>query len=64
MNWKWSGLALGAAIATAHEASAQVAKVGDKMSYTFNQPLLNGQGVKTLADLQGKPVVVEFWGTH
>ncbi len=41
-----------------------VAKVGAKQSYTWQQPLVNGRGVKSLADLQGRPVVVEFWGTR
>ena len=45
-------------------AQVKMAKVGEKMSYTFQQPMLNGQGVKSLADLQGRPVIVEFWGTH
>lgn len=45
-------------------AQAQtVAKVGNKMTHTFNEPLVNSQGVKSLADLLGRPVVVEFWGT-
>ena len=57
------GVALGA-LAIASDASAQtVAKVGDTMKYTFTQPLVNGQGVKSLADLAGRPVLVEFWGT-
>jgi len=60
-----SGLALGVALLAANAASAQtVAKVGDKMTYNFSQPLVNGQGVKSLADLAGRPVLVEFWGTH
>ena len=33
------------------------------MTHTFNEPLVNSQGVKSLADLLGRPVVVEFWGT-
>ena len=57
--------ALVVAAATSKSAMAQtVAKVGDKMSYTFQKPLTNGQGMKSLADLRGHPVVVEFWGTH
>ena len=42
----------------------EVAKLGTRPSYTFSSPLLNGLGVKSLADLQGRPVMVEFWGTH
>ena len=47
---------------TAHAQG--VAQVGAKQSYTWQQPLVNGRGVKSLADLQGRPVVVEFWGTR
>ncbi|MBL8843648.1 MAG: hypothetical protein JNL90_19155 [Planctomycetes bacterium] len=54
-------LAFGATV----PAMAQgVAQVGAKQSYTWQQPLVNGRGVKSLADLQGRPVVVEFWGTR
>lgn len=59
--------AIAVAFASAGTASAQqdrVAKVGAKMSYSWQKPLTNGQGVKSLADLKGRPVVVEFWGTH
>ncbi len=59
------GFAAAATLLMAGLAPAQsMAKVGSKMSYTFQQPLQNSQGVKSLADLQGKPVVVEFWGTR
>ncbi|MEM7305118.1 MAG: hypothetical protein AAF682_00540 [Planctomycetota bacterium] len=29
--------------------------------YTFRRPLINGRGVSRLADLQGKPVLIEYW---
>ena len=51
-------------LALAAAASAQSAAVGDKPSYTFHDALFNGQGVSSLADLHGKPVLVDFWGTH
>lgn len=38
--------------------------VGDVPEYKFREPLVDGQGVESLADLQGKPVLVEFWGTR
>lgn len=44
--------------------SQGAAQEGAKQSYTWQQPLVNGRGVKSLADLQGRPVVVEFWGTR
>lgn len=48
------------AAATAQEAIS----VGSHPQYTFTKPILNGLGVKSLADLQGRPVMVEFWGVH
>jgi len=46
-------------------ASAQgTVENGDTPQYIFRDPLLNGRGVTSLADLRGKPVLVEFWGTR
>ena len=60
-------LALLAAATAAVSAAATVqetVKVGSHPAYTFNAPMVNGLGVKSLADLAGRPVLVEFWGTH
>lgn len=38
--------------------------VGDTPSYSFRSEVLNGQGIKSLEDLRGKPVLVDFWGTN
>ena len=38
--------------------------VGSHPKYTFQEPLLNGRGVRSLADLSGKPTIIEFWGTR
>ena len=64
MNRGISALAVVAAFVAAGGASAQTAMVGEKMAYAFQQPIMNGQGVKSLDDLRGRPVVVEFWGTR
>jgi len=37
-------------------------KVGDTVQYKFRDPLLNGPGVKSLQDLRGTPILIEFWG--
>jgi hypothetical protein len=55
--------ALSAAFVAAEASAQTVAKVGDHMKFAFSQPLVNGQGVKSLDDLRGRPVLVEFWGT-
>ena len=39
-------------------------EVGDTPSFGFRSDPLQGQGVKNLSDFQGKPVLVEFWGTR
>ena len=45
-------------------APADVVEVGDSVSYTFRRPLVNGRGLKSLEELQGRPVFIEFWGTR
>ena len=40
------------------------AGVGDTPVYKFRQAPVNALGVTSLADLHGKPVVVDFWGTR
>lgn len=42
----------------------QAAEAGAVVEYEFRAPLLNAQGVRSLADLRGAPVVIEFWGTR
>jgi len=32
--------------------------------YSFREPPLNSLGIKSLADLRGKPVVIDFWGKN
>ena len=39
-------------------------EVGSRPEYRFREDLVNGQGITSLADLAGRPVLVEFWGTH
>jgi hypothetical protein len=45
-------------------ASQSTAATGDRPEYRFQRPVQNGMGVGSLAELQGKPVLVEFWGTR
>ncbi|MBL8861316.1 MAG: hypothetical protein JNK02_04815 [Planctomycetes bacterium] len=51
-------------VATLALAPRAAAGVGDTPSYTFRQPPVNAMGVKSLEDLRGKPVLVDFWGTR
>lgn len=41
----------------------QGVEVGDAPAHTFRN-LDNGMGVRSLSDLRGKPVFVEYWGTR
>ena len=35
---------------------------GSTPVYEFRQPILNGMGATSLADLKGKPTLIDFWG--
>jgi hypothetical protein len=37
---------------------------GEEASYTFSKPPVDSLGVQSLADLRGKPVLIDFWGTR
>jgi hypothetical protein len=37
---------------------------GKTVAYTFREAPFNARGVKTLEDLRGKPVLIDFWGTR
>ena len=39
-------------------------EVGSTPVYEFRQPILNGMGATSLADLKGKPTLIDFWGTR
>lgn len=55
---------LALALPLAPAAVQSKVSVGDHPTYTFGGPLLNGMGLTSLSELQGKPVFVEFWGTR
>jgi hypothetical protein len=61
-SWKQVGLAislLGAASLTASARSG-----GESTNYKFSAAPVNSMGVKSMADLLGKPVLIDFWGTR
>lgn len=43
-------------------AAQEQVQVGSTPSYTFRSAPFFGEGVRSLADLRGKPVILEFWG--
>ncbi len=59
-------------IATASPANAiaintsggKAPAAGEIVNHKFSTPPMNAGGVKELADLRGRPLLIEFWGTH
>jgi len=37
---------------------------GRVVDYRFTDAPVNAMGIKSLAELRGKPVLVDFWGTR
>jgi hypothetical protein len=35
---------------------------GSAADFSFREPPLNSLGVKSSAELRGKPIVIDFWG--
>jgi len=60
----FSAMALGAALLTAPAARGQAVAVGKNPEFKWSAPLQNGFGAQSLADLRGKPTLIEFWGTY
>jgi len=56
-----SAFAASAAFTPATSASARPLVAAE---YTFRDELVNARGFKSLADLRGKPIVIDFWGKN
>lgn len=39
-------------------------ELGAIVDHTFRTSPMNSNGMKSLADLRGRPVLIEFWGTR
>ncbi len=61
-NWKQAGLALALLGSVTWAAAARSA--GGNRPYSFRTPPVNSLGVTSMADLLGKPVLIDFWGTR
>jgi hypothetical protein len=55
-------VAAGVAFATGAGPGAPPA--GDAAGYVFASAPVNALGVRGMADLRGKPVLIDFWGTR
>ena len=58
-----AGAVLALPLFAASFSSPAEISVGSTPTYAFREAPVNAMGVKGLGDLQGKPVLVEFWGT-
>jgi hypothetical protein len=60
-SWQRAGFALAALGAV---SAAPGTRGGESAGHTFRAPPVNSMGVKSLAELRGKPVLIDFWGTR
>lgn len=56
--------AVAAAVLSSTALAQGGVQIGDAPNYTFGEKSFNTQGVKSQADLRGKPVLVDFWGIN
>ena len=60
---RWVGI--GIALACSLAPGVGAARGGESAeSYVFGTAPVNAKGLKGMADLRGKPVLIDFWGTH
>ncbi|QDU67810.1 hypothetical protein [Engelhardtia mirabilis] len=53
-----------AAAAFAFPAPVEGVEPGDKVEYSFRNPIVGALGQSDMSDFLGKPVLIEFWGTR
>lgn len=53
-----------AGLAAQQQPYPDMVETGSRPDYTFQEGLLNGRGLRSLAEFQGKPTLIEFWGTR
>jgi hypothetical protein len=39
-------------------------EIGEVVNYKFRSPPMNSGGLTDLADLRGRPLLIEYWGTR
>lgn len=55
---------LAALLALTASVCAQTSPNESPRDYTFRDAPLNARGTQSLADLRGKPTLIEFWGVR
>ena len=64
MRLSWVPLAVSALALAGLALRSAATDEGKKIDYRFSTPPVNAAGIKSLADLRGKPVLIDFWGTR
>jgi hypothetical protein len=59
-SWREAGIALAFLAATASAGGGD----GESKGFAFGTAPVNSMGVKSMAELRGKPVLIDFWGTR
>ena len=47
-----------------NESLAGAPKEGDIVDHKFSSPPMNSGGLSSLADLRGRPLLIDFWGVR
>ena len=45
-------------------SSSALSEQGATVEYSFQEAPLNSLGIKSMAELRGKPIVIDFWGKN
>ncbi len=62
-NWRLTASALALA-GVAWLASSMPVVEGEKVDFSFREAPINAAGIKGMADLRGKPILIDFWGKN
>ena len=63
-SWNLGLAGLSVVLAGSAAASAGTLPGDEGNGYKFQEAPVNSLGVKGLAELRGKPVLIDFWGTR
>jgi hypothetical protein len=64
MNIATKLAAVGATLAGVALLLANATGAGDSANYKFSKSPVNAMGVQGIADLRGKPILIDFWGEN
>ncbi len=64
MKLSWVPLAVAGLALAGFALRSPSTNEGKKVDYRFSEAPVNAAGIKSLAELRGKPVLIDFWGTR